>query len=431
VIKLLQNPWTARQIPGNVRGEPPIDPKVLNRYHEMVTNTWKPGGPQLSHDEMMEIIRMEFSDEAMESLENWISFWKWYDIEESRIQEERAGIFEDNPWKYGEMCPACGGKARGGKCRECGYPDVWPYNAKAQVLDKISESKTVIDTWKIVGGDIKKALKIAWDSLIKARELLEKGKPHISSGEYNLLLGWIRREEVTLDVMEKTIGIAFEENPRLYRVWIVTQPTYRSTLGDILFSANWEELRKQYLGGLGDEKTYAGNRIVAVFDNKPEAERLAIELLAKQTKLYHSTLLGTVTIPETNPSWIPTMLNYPLQGFATSAPNKNIFYIGNVPAFEAERYFLMHYPNQPAMLRYEDRQNESPTMREMVNITKKYDGRLFGYVIPFESGRPDAGIIFDGFVIRVSKTVANRLKDKYRPDEFNEVAKNMWRFWWD
>jgi hypothetical protein len=115
---------------------------------------------------------------------------------------------------------------------------------------------------------------------------------------------------------------------------------------------------------------------------------------------------------------------YPLEGYATSALNSSYFSIGNVPAYAAERYI------GTKLLHSNDRQNESPTVRRMLDMVKRYDGNLFGYVIPVESGRPDARISFDGFIINVDEQTANRLKNTLHPDEFSREPSG-WRFWWD
>lgn len=76
-------------------------------------------------------------------------------------------------------------------------------------------------------------------------------------------------------------------------------------------------------------------------------------------------------------------------------------------------------------------QNFSPTMKEMVRIAKKYNGKLHGYVVPVESGRDDARITFEGFYIKADPRTALEVSNSTRPDEFDEIKKNIWRFWWD
>jgi len=80
-----------------------------------------------------------------------------------------------------------------------------------------------------------------------------------------------------------------------------------------------------------------------------------------------------------------------------------------------------------------DRQNNSPTMKEMVRIAKQYNGKLHGYVVPVESGRDDARISFEGFYIKAGPRTAIEVSNRTSPDEFDEVEvkTNYWRFWWD
>ena len=82
-----------------------------------------------------------------------------------------------------------------------------------------------------------------------------------------------------------------ENNPRLERVWVVTEPTHLSTIDDICFSANWKELRNQYMGGLGDD--YLGNQISAVFTTEPEARAHADMILRHRD--------AGMRLPEANP----------------------------------------------------------------------------------------------------------------------------------
>ena len=79
----------------------------------------------------------------------------------------------------------------------------------------------------------------------------------------------------------------------------------------------------------------------------------------------------------------------------------------------------------------EGRQNDSPTMREMVDIALKYAGTLEGYIITVESGRPDARINFDGFTIKLSKNEALELAKRLKPRNFDEFNEETFRFWWD
>ena len=63
--------------------------------------------------------------------------------------------------------------------------------------------------------------------------------------------------------------------------WVVTHATPDSTLGDILFKADWKRMRLQYAGGLGDTKKWVGNKIVGVWSTKTEAEKVAKNLIRK------------------------------------------------------------------------------------------------------------------------------------------------------
>jgi len=64
-------------------------------------------------------------------------------------------------------------------------------------------------------------------------------------------------------------------------------------------------------------------------------------------------------------------------------------------------------------------------------IAKKYNGKLHGYVVPVESGREDARISFEGFYIKTDPRTAIEVSNSTRPDEFDEIKTNYWRFWWD
>lgn len=79
----------------------------------------------------------------------------------------------------------------------------------------------------------------------------------------------------------------------------------------------------------------------------------------------------------------------------------------------------------------EDVQNNSPTMREMIDTTLKYEGTLTGYVITVESGRDDARIRFDGFTIKLPTKDALELKEKLKPNDFRELEQDTFWFWWD
>lgn len=104
---------------------------------------------------------------------------------------------------------------------------------------------------------------------------------------------------------------------------------------------------------------------------------------------------------------------------------KYFFRIKNVPPSVAKK-LTKGTPKLYLM----DRQGNSPTSKRMIEITKRYNGTLEGYVIPVISGRDDARVSFDGFTIKTSETNAMRLKRELKPDEF-DLYENGWRFWWD
>jgi hypothetical protein len=91
----------------------------------------------------------------------------------------------------------------------------------------------------------------------------------------------------------------------------------------------------------------------------------------------------------------------------------------------------------PPNISPEDTENESPTTREMIEIAKRYNGHLIGYV----STKPpeNARIAVTGFEIRVDEKTARALKKDLAkrdvgPDEFMKVRRRrgiVWRFWWD
>jgi|WetSurMetagenome_2_1015567.scaffolds.fasta_scaffold51167_6 hypothetical protein len=106
--------------------------------------------------------------------------------------------------------------------------------------------------------------------------------------------------------------------------------------------------------------------------------------------------------------------------------DKDYFHIGKVPPEVAEQLYG-DWPNLSA----EESFNNSPTMKELVDLTKQYNGTLSGYCIPVESGREDARISFDAIYLKCTKEEAQKLKRKYSPDEFDRKADGSYRFWWD
>jgi hypothetical protein len=105
--------------------------------------------------------------------------------------------------------------------------------------------------------------------------------------------------------------------------------------------------------------------------------------------------------------------------------NNNYFHIKNVPPSVAKTW-----ATGKLKVKLNERQNESPTMKEMIAIAEKYGGTLFGYVIPIESGREDARITFDGLILPVNSVIAQMLNKKYKPNEFDKQS-DGYRFWWD
>lgn len=65
---------------------------------------------------------------------------------------------------------------------------------------------------------------------------------------------------------------------RLDKIWIVTNPTPKSEIADILFSATMAELELQFRGGLGAKD------IVAVFTDECSARALADCLMSEATR---------------------------------------------------------------------------------------------------------------------------------------------------
>lgn len=108
-------------------------------------------------------------------------------------------------------------------------------------------------------------------------------------------------------------------------------------------------------------------------------------------------------------------------------PNRiyGFWYVENVPPSVAEKLFKGKPRLDPM-----GTQNYSPTMRRMVSLAEQYNGTLSGYVIPLESGRSDARITFDGFVLKGSDEQMKNLKRTLRPDEFDKIN-GGYRFWWD
>lgn len=91
----------------------------------------------------------------------------------------------------------------------------------------------------------------------------------------------------------------------------------------------------------------------------------------------------------------------------------------------------------PPNINPEDTENESPAAKEMIEIAKKHDGHLIGYVVT--KPRDNARIAVTGFEIKVTDYAARKIKKELTerengPDEFVKVRRRrgiVWRFWWD
>lgn len=62
---------------------------------------------------------------------------------------------------------------------------------------------------------------------------------------------------------------------KVQNFWVVTKPTKRSTLVDILLSADMKRMELQFKGGL------SGSEIIGTFTTKSEAEKIAKMALLK------------------------------------------------------------------------------------------------------------------------------------------------------
>ncbi len=118
----------------------------------------------------------------------------------------------------------------------------------------------------------------------------------------------------------------------------------------------------------------------------------------------------------------------PLEKFVAqfNRVNRSFYRFENVPASTMRKIM-----NTSPLADPEDRQNNSPPMRVMINIASNHRGTLEGHVIPVESGRSDARITVEGFTLRTSELKALRLANEFSPDEFDEIKPGFWRFWWD
>jgi len=104
-------------------------------------------------------------------------------------------------------------------------------------------------------------------------------------------------------------------------------------------------------------------------------------------------------------------------------PNPDYWSVGGVPPAVARE--LLN--DEGDMDEYH---NSAPTHEEMLEICESHNGTLEGYIIPKESGRNDARVMFDGFTLDTDELSAHRLAVSMHPDEFDQTN-NGWRFWWD
>lgn len=78
-----------------------------------------------------------------------------------------------------------------------------------------------------------------------------------------------------------------------------------------------------------------------------------------------------------------------------------------------------------------DRQNDSPTFAEFVELAEQFDGTLCGYVV--WSDRDDERIAVDTLIVPREKgavVFAWFAEHDYEPDE-DEEREDFRRFWWD
>lgn len=114
------------------------------------------------------------------------------------------------------------------------------------------------------------------------------------------------------------------------------------------------------------------------------------------------------------------------KGLNREGANDNFFYVHEVPVSKAKEMLGRPYGVNPT-----ETQNNSPIMKDMIGLAEHHNGTLFGYVIPKESGRQDARITFDGVMLKIDDSTAQKLRDKFHPDEFSREDDGRYRFWWD
>jgi len=105
---------------------------------------------------------------------------------------------------------------------------------------------------------------------------------------------------------------------------------------------------------------------------------------------------------------------------------KEYYRVENVPP-KLARTLMTGNPN----IDPKETQNESPTMAKMIDYAEKFKGTLEGYVIPPESGRPDARITFDGIILSKMPKDRRTLNILLGADEKMKWGKGKRRFWWD
>ena len=79
----------------------------------------------------------------------------------------------------------------------------------------------------------------------------------------------------------------------------------------------------------------------------------------------------------------------------------------------------------------EEKENGSPTMREMIELATMYNGMIEGYVIPLsdKSGN-DPKITFDNLILPISADVAAKLNEELKPHGFRVEEDGTYRLWW-
>lgn len=78
----------------------------------------------------------------------------------------------------------------------------------------------------------------------------------------------------------------------------------------------------------------------------------------------------------------------------------------------------------------EDRQNNSPTLGEMIALAKKYDGVLDCYIV--NSDRADTRFSCEGILFPdISRKSIIEIVSKYPDADETDVDDNNLRLWWD